>query len=78
MTPPTQLLYANKLKRLELQAIEHMPGEPETLSSNPSLTKNNSKYIHIFLILLFICAYKAWVISLPCPHPKIYFYKQVA
>jgi hypothetical protein len=25
--------------------------------------------IFFFLILLFICAYKAWVISAPCPHP---------
>jgi hypothetical protein len=30
---------------------------------------------HLFLfcfVLLFICAYKAWVISLPCPHPLPY------
>jgi hypothetical protein len=25
-----------------------------------------------FLLLLFICAYKAWVISPPCPHPLPY------
>jgi hypothetical protein len=25
-----------------------------------------------FIVLLFICAYKAWVISLPCPHPLPY------
>jgi hypothetical protein len=24
------------------------------------------------IVLLFICAYKAWVISLPCPHPLPY------
>jgi hypothetical protein len=26
----------------------------------------------IFYFLLFICAYKAWVISPPCPHPLPY------
>jgi hypothetical protein len=26
-------------------------------------------YLFIYIILLFICAYKAWVISPPCPHP---------
>jgi hypothetical protein len=25
-----------------------------------------------FIVLLFICAYKAWVISPPCPHPLLY------
>jgi hypothetical protein len=25
-----------------------------------------------FIVLLFICAYKAWVISPPCPHPLPY------
>jgi hypothetical protein len=25
-----------------------------------------------FIILLFICVYKAWVISPPCPHPLPY------
>jgi hypothetical protein len=25
-----------------------------------------------FFLLLFICAYKAWVISPPCPHPLPY------
>jgi hypothetical protein len=25
-----------------------------------------------FIFLLFICAYKAWVISPPCPHPLPY------
>jgi hypothetical protein len=25
-----------------------------------------------FIVLLFICAYKAWVISPPCPHPFPY------
>jgi hypothetical protein len=27
---------------------------------------------NIFFLLLFICAYKAWVISPPCPHPLPY------
>jgi hypothetical protein len=27
---------------------------------------------NFFYILLFICAYKAWVISPPCPHPLPY------
>jgi hypothetical protein len=26
----------------------------------------------IFFFLLFMCAYKAWVISPPCPHPLPY------
>jgi hypothetical protein len=26
-------------------------------------------YIFFFIVLLFICAYKAWVISPSCPHP---------
>jgi hypothetical protein len=26
----------------------------------------------IFVLLLFICAYNAWVISSPCPHPLPY------
>jgi hypothetical protein len=25
-----------------------------------------------FIVLLFICAYNAWVISPPCPHPLPY------
>jgi hypothetical protein len=30
-------------------------------------------FLNYFLIvLLFICAYKAWVISPPCPHPLPY------
>jgi hypothetical protein len=29
-------------------------------------------YLFIFIVLLFICAYKAWVISLSCPHPVPY------
>jgi hypothetical protein len=28
--------------------------------------------LFIFIILLFICAYKAWVISPSCPHPLPY------
>jgi hypothetical protein len=28
--------------------------------------------IYFLKILLFICAYKAWVISSPCPHPLPY------
>jgi hypothetical protein len=24
-----------------------------------------------FIVLLFICAYKTWVISLPCPTPSL-------
>jgi hypothetical protein len=28
--------------------------------------------IFIFIVLLFICAYKAWVISPFCPHPLPY------
>jgi hypothetical protein len=30
------------------------------------------KMISIFIVLVFICAYKAWVISHPCPHPISY------
>jgi hypothetical protein len=26
-------------------------------------------FFFIFIVLLFICAYKAWVISPPCPRP---------
>jgi hypothetical protein len=26
----------------------------------------------VFIVLLFKCAYKAWVISPPCPHPLPY------
>jgi hypothetical protein len=26
----------------------------------------------IFIVLLFMCAYNAWVISPPCPHPLPY------
>jgi hypothetical protein len=37
----------------------------------PQYNKKN-----FFLILLFICAYKAWVISPPCPHPKKNLFKQ--
>jgi hypothetical protein len=40
------------------------------VGSNASLT-----YLHSFLFiiyLLLICAYKAWVISSPCPHPLPY------
>jgi hypothetical protein len=29
-------------------------------------------FIYLFIYLLFICAYKAWVISPPCPHPLPY------
>jgi hypothetical protein len=29
-------------------------------------------FIIIIIVLLFICAYKAWVISPPCPHPHPY------
>jgi hypothetical protein len=29
-------------------------------------------FIFNFFLLLFICAYKAWVISPPCPHPLPY------
>jgi hypothetical protein len=29
-------------------------------------------YLFIYLFLLFICAYNAWVISSPCPHPLPY------
>jgi hypothetical protein len=28
--------------------------------------------LSFFFFLLFICAYKAWVISPPCPHPLPY------
>jgi hypothetical protein len=27
---------------------------------------------YFFIVLFFICAYNAWVISLPCPHPLPY------
>jgi hypothetical protein len=26
-------------------------------------------FLFFIIVLLFICAYKAWVISPPCPHP---------
>jgi hypothetical protein len=29
-------------------------------------------FLFFFFVLLFICAYKAWVISPPCPHPIAY------
>jgi hypothetical protein len=29
-------------------------------------------YLLFFIVLLFICAYKAWVISPPCLHPLPY------
>jgi hypothetical protein len=29
-------------------------------------------FYFIFIVLLFICAYKAWVISPPCPYPLPY------
>uniref|UniRef100_A0A8C0WDU0 Uncharacterized protein n=1 Tax=Castor canadensis TaxID=51338 RepID=A0A8C0WDU0_CASCN len=29
-------------------------------------------FLIFFIVLLFICAYKAWVISPPCPHPLPY------
>jgi hypothetical protein len=29
-------------------------------------------FFQIFIVLLFICAYNAWVISPPCPHPFPY------
>jgi hypothetical protein len=29
-------------------------------------------FFFFFFFLLFICAYKAWVISPPCPHPLPY------
>jgi hypothetical protein len=32
----------------------------------------NYIFFSFFFILLFICAYKAWVISPPCPHPLPY------
>jgi hypothetical protein len=28
-------------------------------------------YFSFFFLLLFICAYKAWFISPPCPHPSL-------
>jgi hypothetical protein len=28
--------------------------------------------LFIYLFILFICAYKAWFISPPCPHPLPY------
>jgi hypothetical protein len=28
--------------------------------------------IYLFIVLLFICAYNAWVISPPCPHSLPY------
>jgi hypothetical protein len=29
-------------------------------------------YFYLFIFLLFICAFKAWVISPPCPNPLPY------
>jgi hypothetical protein len=42
-----------------------------------SIDQETSECIHssitfFFIVLLFICAYKAWVISPPCPHPLPY------
>jgi hypothetical protein len=46
-----------------------------------SATKMNEKFSfsgtwmkleNIIFFFLFICAYKAWVISAPCPHPLAY------
>jgi hypothetical protein len=38
------------------------------------LNKNKKPFSFFFFIflLLFICAYKAWFISPPCPHPLPY------
>jgi hypothetical protein len=35
------------------------------------LIKSNTLFL-FFIFLLFICAYKAWLISPPCPHPLPY------
>jgi hypothetical protein len=36
-------------------------------------TRIKDQYLFVFVfVLLFICAYKAWVISPPCPHPLLY------
>jgi hypothetical protein len=35
-------------------------------------------FINLFIVLLFICAYKAWVISPPWPHPtQMFFYQEI-
>jgi hypothetical protein len=38
--------------------------------SNLAILGHQNKFF--FFLLLFICAYKAWVISPPCPHPLPY------
>jgi hypothetical protein len=43
------------------------------LSTNfPNAGENFFIFIFFFIVLLFICAYKAWVISAFCPHPLPY------
>jgi hypothetical protein len=54
-----------------------LPGDVIRASAPNSLDHIQFFVIHILLwffkiILLFICAYKAWVISPPCPHPLPY------
>jgi hypothetical protein len=36
------------------------------------LESKSSEWLIFFIVLLFISAYKAWVISLICPHPLPY------
>jgi hypothetical protein len=43
----------------------------EPCLKKPNQTKPSQIFFSIFL-LLFICAYKAWFISPPCPHPLPY------
>jgi hypothetical protein len=37
-----------------------------------SLTRMKISGMYFFFLLLFICAYKTWIISPPCPHPLPY------
>jgi hypothetical protein len=49
------------VKKDQIGPIEFsLPQEPED---------THIFFCFCFIVLLFICAYKAWVISPPCPHP---------
>jgi hypothetical protein len=69
-----QLLFALECALVgQRRDLSHLMRQAIFLAAFISKIRKTILFLSLFfIVLLFICAYKAWVISPPCPHPLPY------
>jgi hypothetical protein len=54
-----------------------LPPQFPRCESGLGIHTEQALWIFFLIVLLFICAYNAWVVSPPCPHPPCGFFKEL-